>query len=69
VYDNHLPDCEANIARLALFAQQTRPPARYAHAHTRLEGIQFDMCRGVYISALRLIVYIIRLEVSVVSSL
>jgi hypothetical protein len=23
VYDNHLPDCEANIARLALFAQQT----------------------------------------------
>jgi hypothetical protein len=38
VYDNHLPDCEANIARLTLFAQQTRgggsppPPARYAHA-------------------------------------
>jgi hypothetical protein len=41
VYNDHLPDCEANIARLALFAQQTRraaaplapplPPARYAH--------------------------------------
>ena len=24
VYNNHLPDCEAKIARLALFAQQTR---------------------------------------------
>jgi hypothetical protein len=40
VYDNHLPDCEANIARLALFAQQTRgddaPPAQYAHGITSI---------------------------------
>jgi hypothetical protein len=44
-----LPDCEANIARLALFAQQTgmggfRPPspAWYAHASKdlMLKGIQ-----------------------------
>jgi hypothetical protein len=27
VYNDHLPDCEANIARLALFAQQTRRAA------------------------------------------
>ena len=39
-YNNHLPDWEAKIARLALLAQQPpAPPAQYAHDNVHLKEL------------------------------
>lgn len=41
MHDNYLPDCQANIVRLALFAQQSGglspPPARYAQGNAAVD--------------------------------